>query len=608
MVNALTDLVYDHQYEGYHNQVQQIFADENFRPVDGLSMPARAMNSYAMLRHAATRIGKATEVARNPRLLLAFYEWACTHVPDLLPLISGHYNLTVSSLLTLGGDRDDLRPYLDQLDTADSVGVMLINEYGCGSNVAFLETTATYDHSTRSFLLNTPNPGARKFMPNVGAAVPRVTVVVARLVIDGVAHGIFPFVAQLRDADGNPAPGVDIMPMPDKPFFPMDNAVTSFNNVRVPFSGWLSAGIAEIDREGRFAFAPGMGPHSAFRLTASQFTFGRVALSAAAVASARAATLILARYVQTRGIRAFHGHRRPMLEFQNVQHSLFGALATTYACTFFVNDMKADLVRASNLGDPDIQLAGIVAKSYLVTASQRVIQECRERCGAHAMFSVNRIADYLGLCQGSLTAEGDIQVLRLTAGRHLALGSGYAPPAVETKLVEAYDDPLDWLHLFQARESHLYDRVAKNLRGPLGEGTVFDRWNRCIPDAMRLTESYAERRALESFLKAIAAAPVGNPRIALRLTAKLFVLGHVRSHGGFYLANGHLSPEAFDRIESEYAETCQELTEHLPLLVDAFAIDESILDAPITAPDRIAAWEERSKEVRRLWEAVEIAG
>ncbi|MET7608350.1 acyl-CoA dehydrogenase [Streptomyces avermitilis] len=602
MPNPLIEIVHDGQYSVRHATIQCFFSDPVFRVPSGQSLPERALNAYAMLRRAAELTGPARALTRDRERLLAFYEWACVHAPDLLPLISGHYNLTVGSLLDLGRDQASLEPLLADLDTASAVGVLLINEYGCGSNVAFLETTATYDHATRCFTLDTPHAHARKFMPNVAAPVPRVTVVAARLVANGRQHGVFLFVLRMRGDDGSPAEGVTITPMPDKPFFPMDNAVISFDGVRVPYEGWLTGGIAEIDeRDGKFRFMTGCGPHDAFRQTSAQFTFGRIALSSAAVASARAAVLILARYAQGREVRAFHGHQRPMLSFRNVQQSLCGALADVYAATFLANHFKARLVAAQDLSAPDAQLCGIVAKAHLVTAAHRILQETRERCGAQAMFSANRIADYLGLVQGSLTAEGDIQVLRLTAGRYLANKGGCQPVPRPVGALSDLDTEETWLALFRAREAHASTRVTRVLERPLGDGTVFDRWNLAIPDAMRLCDAYADRLTLEAFLEALNRAPGPEARAALRAAAQMYALRRIAANGGQLVADGHLSPEAFHGLDDACARVSEELVEHLPLLVEAFGVDEAILDAPATASDRAAAWEASCKEAAAIW-------
>ncbi|MGW7572328.1 acyl-CoA dehydrogenase, partial [Streptomyces tendae] len=420
----------------------------------------------------------------------------------------------------------------------------------------------------------------------------------------GVQRGVFPFVLRLRDADGATAEGVTVMPMPDKPFFPMDNAVTEFRRTPVPFSGWLSAGVAEIDEDGVFRYLPGSGPRDAFRKTASQFTFGRVALSSAAVASARAAVLLLARYVQTREIQAFHGHRRPMLEFQNVRRSLFTALAATYASSLLANSVKSVLVAKADLSAPETQLAGIVAKSHLIPAVHRVLRETRARCGAHAMFSVNRIADYLGLCEGSLTAEGDIQVMQLTAGRQLITRPDYSPVRPPVPGTEPGDDEQAYLAFFQAREAACYEKATSVMRSPLGSGTTFDRWNRCILHAMHLTDAYAHRLAYEFLLAAVRDAPEGEAREALRLVARLFALDYLSAHAALFLADGRLSMGAYAGLDEEYTTVCERLTPYLSLLVDAFAVDEEILAAPLTAPDRVAAWAGYAEDVARAWEVV----
>lgn len=598
--NALTELIYNGQFANLHDPVQQIFSDDQFRRVDGLTQSQRAERAYELLRYAAAKIGKTRQVVENPRLLLSFYEWACIHAPDLLPLISGHYNLTTGSLLTLGKGREDLEPYLRDLDTIAGVGVLLINEFDCGSNVAFLETTATYEHADRSFVLRTPYPGATKFMPNVAAPVPRITIVVARLIVDDIDRGIFPFVVRLRGPNGKIAPGVTVTPLPDKPLLPMDNAMISFDHARLPFESWLSADVANIDIDGTFRYLQNSGHHDAFRQTMSQFTFGRVALASSMIASARAALVLLARYIEARKVRAFQRHQPPMIKMRNVQRSFFRSLALVYSCTFFANNIKDQLCAAPSLSDPDVQLQGLLAKFFLVSSAQKIIAECRERCGAHGMFSVNRIADYLGLVNACSTAEGDTQVLQIAAGRQLVLNREYAIPAVSALNLKSLCDPTSWIDLFHAREHYYLTRGRKIMNSSLrANQTVFDRWNECINDAMNLADAHVNRRALEMFLRASQDAPDNKYREALTLAAQLYVHDYVSSHAGSYLIEGHLSHELFEVLDTSYAETCDRLVEHLPLLVEAFAIDEQILDAPITKSNYYEAYQRYGRDRSR---------
>jgi acyl-CoA oxidase len=63
-----------------------------------------------------------------------------------------------------------------------------------------LETTATLQ-SDGSFILNTPHPSAAKYMPPTGpfGGMPKVAVVIARLMVNGEDRGVRPFIVTLGD-------------------------------------------------------------------------------------------------------------------------------------------------------------------------------------------------------------------------------------------------------------------------------------------------------------------------------------------------------------------------------------------------------------------------
>lgn len=65
-----------------------------------------------------------------------------------------------------------------------------MTELGHGSNVAGLETTATFDHDNDEFVINTPHLGATKWWIGGAAHTATHTVCFARLIIDGKDHGV----------------------------------------------------------------------------------------------------------------------------------------------------------------------------------------------------------------------------------------------------------------------------------------------------------------------------------------------------------------------------------------------------------------------------------
>jgi acyl-CoA oxidase len=75
------------------------------------------------------------------------------------------------SIYFLGTEKHH-RQYLRDVGTLVLPGCFAMTETGHGSNVRGIETTATYQHGTRSFIIHTPNQLAQKeYIGN--AACPR---------------------------------------------------------------------------------------------------------------------------------------------------------------------------------------------------------------------------------------------------------------------------------------------------------------------------------------------------------------------------------------------------------------------------------------------------
>lgn len=72
-------------------------------------------------------------------------------------------------------------------------------ELAHGSNVAGLETTATFDTTTDEFIIHTPNIGATKWWIGGAASTATHCAVFAQLIVKGKKHGVKTFIVQLRD-------------------------------------------------------------------------------------------------------------------------------------------------------------------------------------------------------------------------------------------------------------------------------------------------------------------------------------------------------------------------------------------------------------------------
>ncbi|EKM52531.1 uncharacterized protein PHACADRAFT_198586 [Phanerochaete carnosa HHB-10118-sp] len=156
----------------------------------------------------------------------------------------------------------------------------LLTEVAHGLDAFNLETTATVKDDG-NFDLHTPNPGAAKYMPPTlpFGGVPRVGVVMARLVVNGVDKGIRPFVVALNDGK-EMCKGVTARELPSKSGCrAVGHAITSFDHVAIPPSALLGKwtrtqlrGISTLGPSGGFilhSLAQGFVLEALYRRTAA---------------------------------------------------------------------------------------------------------------------------------------------------------------------------------------------------------------------------------------------------------------------------------------------------------------------------------------------------
>ncbi|MET8425394.1 acyl-CoA dehydrogenase [Nocardia sp. NPDC004860] len=566
----------------FDQQLQKVLSNPDYFVTEQQSQAERRQNAYDQLRYLVQEIGSTSDVATRLPQLFAVFDWAAVLATDLIPLISGHYNLASGSLATLT-DSDSAAPYLEDLDDASAIGVMLLTEYGCGSNIQFMQTRATWDGD--GFVINTPNPRARKFMPSVGIPVSRVCVVGARYIdAAGVDQGVHLFTARLRGADGEPAPGVTITQLDHQPLVIMDNSVISFDNLRVERSAWLSNDLATIDDDGVLTWHDETSRKRAFASAISQLTVGRLALSSCLNASARAALYIALRYASKRVVPLTPFDSPLMADIPHVRDTLLTDLAGTVARTIYGNAIKTSLA-GSDLTSRDTVVSVMLAKHYIQPHALQSVTNSRLKMAAQGMFSANRVADYLGVCHAAITGEGDCHVLGSVAGRVLAKHLA-GKPVPEVRVHDGAD-PGDRMSLFSARTLTIVEEAQHYLTTP-----GLDARLAIIPEALELAEAYSAEEALQLLHQYS-----DHPEIiAVR---DVFALSYLDQHATWYLTRGLLDIDAVKTIKQQLRLALDNLADNLPTLLDAFGLDDEILGAPVLSDDLPAAWVSRINDRRR---------
>ena len=106
-----------------------------------------------------------------------------------------HFGLFCKSVKTLGTEKH--HAILNEAAKLKFIGIYALTEFGHGSNVRGIETTATFDPDTDEFIINSPTETAAKFWIASLAKCGEISVVYAQLITQGVNHGVHAFLFRI---------------------------------------------------------------------------------------------------------------------------------------------------------------------------------------------------------------------------------------------------------------------------------------------------------------------------------------------------------------------------------------------------------------------------
>lgn len=582
LTGELTRLLFDGEdREHIHARWRGLIAQETFRHRPGLGSAERAALSYEWLRVVNDTAEGAEQLADDPGLLAGLHEWAA--IVDggggLCTVASIHYNLFLGSLLDHEGARSR---DLSDFTTLRRTGTFLCTELEHGNDASALETTAELDPVTGGFVLNTPNPGAQKFMPNTSmTGGPKSAVVAARLLVDGRDEGVFLFLTPLSDERGL-LPGVRVRRLPLRTGAPVDHCLTAFDHVLLPRDALLESGHGRLGADGRLRSSLG-NRRKRFLQSNGRVTMGKLCMSAAAVGATRAALAIAVRYGDQRqvsGPRA--GERIPVNAHRPHHGRLLKGLATAYAMTFL---HRSVLDRwTEHRAGPDAEERAeterliAIAKSWITWQARDITIECRERCGAQGLFAVNGLSEFPQYVEGTITAEGDNLVIWVKAAAEMLFE--HQPPRTAPDSpgdVGRLTDPRHVRGLLAGAEVIWQDRARAALRrGPSGDPV--ERWNGASSAALEMVSVHARLRAADAFLDAAARTTDPEARALMEKLCLLFLLDQIGEHTGDLLADGHLSAEQVRALPQILDDVLRDLAPRMTDLAEAFDLPAAYLD------------------------------
>jgi acyl-CoA oxidase len=559
-----------------HGTWRSLISDEDFRYRPGLSAAQRTTLSYDRLRRVNSSVGHAADLARDPQRLASLHEWTGVVDGALGTLAGIHYNLFLGSLLD--HDRATERD-LSEFASMRRTGTFLCTELAHGNDAAALRTTAELDRASGGFVLHTPSTGAQKFMPNTSlTGGPKSALVAARLLVDGQDQGVFLFLTPLSDASGV-LPGVRVRTLPERTGSPVDHCLTSFDRVRLPREALLEAEHGRLDERGRLSSAMG-SRRKRFLQSIGRVTAGKLCMSAAGTGVARAALAISVRHAHHRHISGPRVDERVPLTAHRSHHGrLLQGLASAYAMTFLHRRVVSRWVEHEEADREAVERLVAIAKGWITWQARAITVECRERCGAQGLFSVNALADFPLNLEGAITAEGDNLVVWLkAAGEMLFQHRGEAAdeeprtPPGEQALTD-----LAFLRGLLARTESLWQNRARTALRQAPAGNSLGRWNAASSSALRMVSVHAALQAADAFLEVIDRAVAPAARALLEQLCRLFLLQQVEEHTGDLLADRHMTAHHVRSLHGAVDAVTAELAPHMMTLVDAFDLPAEFL-------------------------------
>ncbi len=521
------------------------------------------------------------EVLNVSDKLLLLHEWAGVTDPTLLTVLTIHYNLALGCILqNKASDNAYIRRCVRELTSLESIGVFLATELAYGNNVVNLETRADYDHDKREFVIHTPGPKAQKYMPNTGEEnTPKLACVMARLHVKGENQGVFPFIGLIRGANGQLEDGVHVQPLGEKPVYPLDNAVTWFSQVRVPFEAGLLGTMSHIDRHGNF--------HSEidnrtrrFRNSVDRVQMGKLCLTASLTKGLLAALKVAFCYSDQRMTFAPKHVDVSIFEYRTHKNSLFKDLSTTFALRAFYMETKE--LRHQN--DKHFENSSYALKYFASENAISILNNLRTRVGAQGMFKENRIFEYLVSAHGTATAEGDNQVIKSKLVKEMLTTDTFSQPQIvhSGPRVPTLEDLKFQQILLHSREIELIRRLKKNLVDDKLKGIgIFESWNSYSIDTIEVADTHAFRMAHDAFLSRINKCENKEGEATLSDICSMFFLSHLKDTAGWYLIERQISRHQMAQVDSKINEIADRLYDKRTDLVHSFDIPNELIGSPI---------------------------
>ncbi|KAF8923758.1 acyl-CoA dehydrogenase/oxidase C-terminal [Dissophora ornata] len=499
------------------------------------------------------------------------------------------------------------------------VGCFAMTELGHGSNVAGLETTATFDEAADQFVIHTPSVTATKWWIGGAAHTATHCVVFAQLMVRGKRYGTKSFVVQLRDTRTYTLmPGVNIGDIGKKMGRDgIDNGWIQFTNVRIPRTNMLMK-HTKVSRAGEVKEPP------MAQLTYGALIQGRVAMVVDSGNIAKKAVTIAGRYAAVR--RQFQSNPHDVQETKLIdyaihQYRLMPLLAMAYAFHFTgvetqkLYDNLMDKLESTQPDDAGLQdtlatlrethatSAGL--KAFCTWSTLSAIEACRQTLGGHGYSAYTGLATTYNDFAVHCTWEGDNTILTLQSGRYLvscyreALAGKVQPEGVDylnhldTLLIQGCavktnEEILSFDIIQQAWgvvTANVVKKAGDDFADSLKQGMSPEAaYEECSQARLAAAKIHSFGYVFRRFAQAVNKAPEGL-RAVLTKVCLLYGLYSIEQNSGFFLQYRYFTPSQMDYVRAQVNVLCRDVRQEYIPLIDAFNYSDYMINSPFGAYD-----------------------
>lgn len=510
------------------------------------------------------------------------------------------FGLFGMSIESLGTERHHAK-YLPDVMSGKLLGGFAMTEMAGGSDVQGISTEAIYDHATRSFVLSTPNEGARKAYIGNAAKHGEMMVVFAQLKMSPEAEsmGVHAFMVPIRDKAGNTMPGVTIDDCGHKVGLNgIDNGYLSFDKVRVPHGDMLDR-FAQIDQDGHYQSEIKKKSQRFFKMIGTLVT-GRIFVSMVSLSGAKNALTAAVTHAEERKVFG-----ETLLDKQATQARLLPHLADAYAMHF----MTRHLMDEYQKGNEYLETMAAAIKAKSSDAAMKTADEARKLGGGAGYMSEQRHGALRNDIDIFRTFEGDNTVLRLLVAKNqlsrlskkfmqvnalqkvtkiaaLQLKRLFAKFNAESGKTERdhFLDPSFQNKIFASRERTMMYMLSDKIQKIAKAENATVAANKTQVDMLAYADAYAERLMLQKFTKAVAAQKDPEVKAILKDVCDLYAVHTMRENGLWYVENGLMKPQTTAALRRLERELTEKIRPHAQMLVDAFGIPPNVLACAPTPP------------------------